>query len=194
MMNCACARKLPPASGRTNGKQVANGSRVASGNRATSGNQMTNGNQAIVVPSNSKATSGNQATGGMPKKAAEQRPSDYVTAPSSYFAGRNFISQDSQNQLVHQLIDELVKNLHNKTLINRIRDLDEKNDQQLISNLTGNLENKDPLMSEYLDQRLKNYLTKVQQQSLNQTVDLMDILKQVLIFSSLFLSNCLSTC
>ena len=139
LMNCAGARKVPAAGGRTYGQT---------------------------------------APGRVLKQNAEQsRQSDYVTRPASYF-----ISQDNQNQLVRQLIDELIKNLHNKTLINRIRDLDEKNDQQLIRNLTGNLEGKDPLMSEYLDQKLKNYLTKVQQQSLNQTVDLMEILKQVLIF------------
>lgn len=108
------------------------------------------------------------------KKTATKQTNYVMTTPSSYF-----ISQENQNQqLVRQLIDELIKNLHNKTLINKIRDLDEKNDRQLISNLTGNLENKDPLMSEYLDQKLRNYLTKVQQQSLNQTVDLMDILRQ----------------
>lgn len=107
------------------------------------------------------------------KKNSEKQANYPVTTPSSYFS-----SQENQNQLVRQLIDELIKNLHNKTLISKIRDLDEKNDKQLISNLTGNLENKDPMMSEYLDQRLRNYLTKVQAQSLNQTVDLMDILRQ----------------
>lgn len=97
--------------------------------------------------------------------------SNYVT-PSSYMITQN------QDYLVRQLIDELTNNLHNKTLINKIRNLDEKNDLQLISNLTGNLEDKDPLMSEYLDQKLRTYLIKIQQQSLNQSVDLMEILKQ----------------
>ena len=85
---------------------------------------------------------------------------------------------EEQNQdLVKQLIDELTNNLHNETLINKIRfNLDDNNDQQLISNLTGNLANKDPLMNEYLDEILKTYLNKIQQQSSG--IDLMDILKQ----------------
>src|SRR5687767_12456665 len=100
-------------------------------------------------------TDGQAATGadqlsfgshGMKKKVEEKPPTmSYVTTPSSSY----FMSQESQDRLVRQLIDELIKSLHNQTLINKIRDLGEKNDQQLISNLTGNLENKDPLMSEY---------------------------------------------
>lgn len=91
----------------------------------------------------------------------------------------NFDNLEQNQHLVKKLIDELTNNLHNKTLVNKIRNLNERNDhQQLISNLTGNLDDKDPRMSQYLDQKLKTYLVKVQQQSFNQTVDLMEILKQ----------------
>lgn len=107
----------------------------------------------------------------------QQQP-NFVTPSPAELNFDNF----EQNQMVKQLINELTNNLHNKTLIDKIRlnlNEDEINSsQQLVSNLTDNLANRNPLMSEYLDEKLKIYLNKMHQQSLNQTIDLMDLLKQ----------------